>query len=145
MLALMEAELDRLKISHVKVTGDVKTKDRDIAIRAFNETDVQVFLSSDAGAYGVNLDRGSHLICYDLPWSVGHARSAGGTHRPHVVLVRQITVSYVYCANTIEERMFDQLTTKMKVANAWVDGDFDQDTGSLPLDFQSLSEFLTDG
>ena len=51
--------------------------ERDKRIQRFNnDPDCRVFLSSDAGAYGINLNQGSHLICYDLPWSAGALPSA---------------------------------------------------------------------
>ena len=55
--------------------------DRDKAITRFNEdSKTRILLSSDAGAYGVDLPSGSHVINYDLPWSAG---CSGPAHRPH--------------------------------------------------------------
>jgi hypothetical protein len=49
---------------------------------------------------------------------------------------------YLYGQNTIEERMIGQLQQKLAVAGAFLDGKFDLESGSLPLDYQSLKEFL---
>ena len=43
--------------------------------------------------------------------------------------------------DTIEERMFNMLMQKRKVAKAFIDGEFDKG-GTLKLDLQSLREFL---
>jgi hypothetical protein len=143
MLAIIENILIKKGITSVKITGDVATMDRDKRIQAFNgDQNVRVFLSSDAGAYGVNLDKGSHLICYDLPWSSGTLSQRISRIDRTSSTFKTITVLYLYGKNTIEERMLGQLQQKMAVAGAFLDGKFDEKTGSLPLDFQSLKEFL---
>ena len=73
MLAMIGAQLVKLKIPFTTLTGDMTSaKERYRRIDRFNDDpECKVFLSSDAGAYGVDLNQGSHLICYDLPWSAG--------------------------------------------------------------------------
>lgn len=143
MLRIIADALSKMGYRHVTITGDVDTKDRDKRIQAFNnDPEVRVFLSSDAGAYGVNLDRGSHLICYDLPWSSGTLSQRISRIDRTSSTFKTITVLYLYGKGTIEERMLSQLQQKMAVAGAFLDGKFDEKTGSLPLDFQSLKEFL---
>ena len=146
MLKLIEVELDRLNFEWVKITGDVSTRDRYRAIESFNgDPAIRVFLSSDAGAYGVNLDRGSHVLNYDLPWSVGTLAQRVARIDRTSSSFDQIVVSYIYARNTVDERVYDVLSQKVKVANAWIDGDYDHDTGNLPLDPQSLRDFLLQG
>ena len=84
MLTLIEDECHGRNWNTVRVDGDVSASDRDDRIVAFNtDPKVRIFLSSDAGAYGISLGAGSHLVSYDLPWSTGGLGSTGGTHRPH--------------------------------------------------------------
>jgi SNF2 family DNA or RNA helicase len=143
MLKIIEAALDKLGISHVKITGDVNTQTRHRHITAFNhDPKCRVFLSSDAGAYGVNLNRGSHLICYDLPWSAGVLQQRISRIDRTSSSFSSIMVIYLYGQGTIEERMMRQLKDKLAVAGAFLDGDYDLQTGSLPLDFESLKDFL---
>lgn len=124
------------------LTGDTTGPDRDKRIQSFNtDPNHRVFLSSDAGAYGVDLNQGSHLICYDLPWSGGAlAQRISRIDRTNSAF-KSILISFMYGAGTIEERMFRMLTQKRKVARAFVDGDFDP-SGMLKLDLESLREFL---
>jgi SNF2 family DNA or RNA helicase len=143
MLLLIQQALANLKVDMVKITGDVAAADRDRSIRRFNEhPECRVFLSSDAGAYGVDLHRGSHLICYDLPWSAGVLQQRISRIDRTSSAFSSINIFYLYGAGTIEERMLHQLQQKMAVAGAFLDGKYDLKSGSLPLDFQSLREFL---
>ena len=143
MLRMIGAELRRLKIPWVLIDGDVTGKDRDLRIQKFNnDPSTRVFLSSDAGAYGIDLNQGSHLICYDLPWSSGAlAQRISRIDRTNSAF-GQIIITYMFGAGTIEERMFNMLQQKRKVSRAFLDGEFDAKTAQLSLNLQSLREFL---
>lgn len=143
MLSLMESELRKRRIGHTKITGDVDSTERFRRIKAFNnELSCRVFLSSDAGAYGVDLNRGSHLINYDLPWSAGVLSQRVARIDRTSSSFSNITIGYLYGRDTIEERMLRVLKDKLAVAGAFLDGKYDMQSGSLPLDFQSLKDFL---
>lgn len=143
MLAMIGTALAAAKTPWVKITGDVSAAKRDEYIVRFNtDPKCRVFLSSDAGAYGVDLNQGSHLICYDLPWSAGAlAQRVARIDRTNSAF-DQIIIGYMFGANTIEERMFDMLQQKRKVAAAFIDGDFDARSGTLNLDLESLKDFV---
>jgi len=143
MLAMIAA---RLKAPHVLITGEVTGRNRDVAIQRFNnDPRTRIFLSSDAGAYGVDLNQGSHLISYDLPWSGGAlAQRVARIDRTNSAFP-SIQISYMYGINTIEERMYRMLTQKAKISKAFLDGEFDGKTGGIKLDLESLREFLDAG
>jgi len=146
MLALMETELRKRRIGHTKITGDVESSERFRRIKSFNnDAGCRVFLSSDAGAYGVDLNRGSHLINYDLPWSAGVLSQRVSRIDRTSSSFSSITIGYLYGRDTIEERMLRMLKDKLAVAGAFLDGKYDLQSGSLPLDFQSLKAFLLEG
>ena len=146
MLKMMEAELAKRRIGHTKITGDVSSTERFKRIKLFNENlGCRVFLSSDAGAYGVDLNRGSHLINYDLPWSAGVLSQRVARIDRTSSSFTNITIAYLYGKDTIEERMLRMLRDKLMVAGAFLDGKYDLESGTLPLDFQSLKQFLLDG
>jgi SNF2 family DNA or RNA helicase len=140
MLRMIEKALAR---PSVLIDGMTPQRQRDRAIQAFNhDPKTRIFLSSDAGAYGVDLNQGSHLICYDLPWSAGAlAQRVARIDRTNSAF-DQINISYLYGQGTIEERMYRMLAQKMRVARAFLDGDFDGKTGGIKLDLESLREFL---
>ena len=83
------------------ITGDITGPERDKRIQRFNnDPTCRIFLSSDAGAYGINLSQGSHLVCYDLPWSRGCSRSKNLAHRPHRLRVQARSTSATCSAST---------------------------------------------
>ena len=143
MLSLISSELKKKKYGHTLISGDVPSAVRDERIVKFNsDYSCRVFLSSDAGAYGVNLDAGTHLISYDLPWSAGSfaQRTAriDRTSSKH----EHIVIDSMFCKDTIEAWQYDMLTQKRKISEAFIDGKFDA-KGQLLLDLSSLREFLT--
>jgi SNF2 family DNA or RNA helicase len=144
MLRLIGKRLSALKISGTTLTGDVKSaKERDERIVRFNtDPACRVFLSSDAGAYGVDLNHGSHLICYDLPWSAGSMQQRVSRIDRTSSAFDKIIIMYFFGQRTIEERMYAMLMQKKKISGAFVDGKYDSKTGTLALDLQSLRSFL---
>lgn len=142
MLHLISLELKAKKYGHTLISGDVPASVRDERIVKFNsDYTCRVFLSSDAGAYGVNLDAGTHLISYDLPWSAGsfaqRVARIDRTSSKH----ESIVINSMFSQNTIEERQHEMLIQKRKISEAFLDGQFDE-KGQLPLDLSSLREFL---
>ena len=125
------------------ITGDVSGPERDKRIQRFNnDPSCRIFLSSDAGAYGINLNQGSHLLCYDLPWSSGAlAQRISRIDRTDSAF-KQINIGYMFGLNTIEERMYNMLQQKRRVSRAFIDGEYDNKTGGISLDLESLREFL---
>ena len=90
----------------------------------------------------MNLDAGTHLISYDLPWSAGafaqRIARIDRTSTKH----ESIVIDSMFCAGTIEERQYDMLRQKRKIADAFIDGRYDI-KGNLTLDLGSLREFMT--
>ena len=94
-------------------------------VRFNTDPTCRVFLSSDAGAYGVDLNQGSHVINFDLPWSAGAlAQRVARIDRTNSAF-DQITVEYMFGEDTIEDRMLRMLRQKQAVSRAFVDGDYD--------------------
>lgn len=150
MLPFIEARLKEKKIGFETISGDVPSALRDERIVRFNEDyGCRVFLSSDAGAYGVNLNAGSHLINYDLP-------DSGGAYAQRKARIDRLSsehemifVDSLFCKGTVEERQVNGLAQKNKIAGAFLDGKFDTSDakagGMLALDLSSLKEFLLGG
>jgi SNF2 family DNA or RNA helicase len=103
----------------------------------------RVFLSSDAGAYGINLNAGSHLINYDFPWSAGALAQRVARIDRTSSEREQISIVHMYGAQTIEQRQLDMLEQKADVAGAFVDGRGIDRGGSFVLNLSSLRGFLS--
>lgn len=123
--------------------GGMDAHEKDIAKQRFQtDPNVRLFLSSDAGGYGVDLPQASYLISYDLPWSAGKLdqRDAriirlSSTH-PHV------TITSFVMKGSIEERQYEMLMQKRAINQAFIDKKYDSQ-GKFELTLGSLSEFLT--
>ena len=132
MLALTEPMLERLGLGWVKLTGAVPTKKRGALIEQFFEDPkCKVFLSTDAGGVGLNLQAASMVINLDLPWNpavldqrIARAHRHG---QPHVVNVINLIAK-----GTIEERMLDTLAAKRAVFEAA----FNEDSDVTDLSFK---------
>lgn len=143
MGGLLAGELVARKRGFTSINGDTPPKVRQERIVRFNEDPrCRVFISSDAGAYGVNLDRGSHLFCYDLPWSAGALGQRVARIDRTSSVHERIVISYLYGQHTIEERQFHMLQEKARIAGAFVDGKGIDHRGVLDLTLSSLREFL---
>ena len=123
MLELTEPVIQRIGLGYVKLTGDVPTSKRgDLIEKFFNDPDCRVFLSTDAGGVGLNLQAASLVINLDLPWNpavleqrIARAHRHG---QPHSVQVINLVAK-----GTIEERMLDTLAAKRDVFTGVFGGD----------------------
>jgi SNF2 family DNA or RNA helicase len=122
--------------------GGMTSEAKDKAKTQFQtDTNTRVFLSSDAGGYGVDLPMANYLLSYDLPWSAGKLdqREARiirlSSEFPHITLA-----SFVM-RGSIEERQYEMLIQKRDINSAFIDGKHDSQ-GNLSLSLGSLSEYL---
>ncbi|HUX75324.1 MAG TPA: DEAD/DEAH box helicase [Anaerolineae bacterium] len=123
MLDLTEPALEKLDLGWVKLTGDVPSKKRGALIEQFFEDpQCKVFLSTDAGGVGLNLQAASMVVNLDLPWNPAVlAQRIARAHRhgqPHTVNVVNLIAK-----GTIEERMLDTLAAKRAVFDAALNED----------------------
>lgn len=127
----------------VQFTGDMNAMQKDAAKTRFQtQPDVRVFLSSDAGGYGVDLPEANYLINYDLPWSAGKLDQRNARIVRLSSTWESVTLINLLMAGSIEERMYQLLTQKRAIASAVVDGKGIDKKGNLSLDLKSLTEFL---
>jgi SNF2 family DNA or RNA helicase len=132
-----------LPFKSVKYTGQMNAKEKDSAKLKFQETaDVRIFVSSDAGGYGVDLPQANLLINYDLPWNAGLAVQRNGRIRRASSEWSHVVIQDILIANSIEERQHAMLTQKKNVANAVVDGEGIDNKGGVALTAGSLRGFL---
>lgn len=118
MLALTEPVLKKLKLGWVKLTGDVPSNKRGRLIeRFFQDPGCNVFLSTDAGGLGLNLQAASMVINLDLPWNPAVLEQRIARAHRH----RQsetVNVVNLIAKGTIEERILDTLEAKRAVFDA---------------------------
>lgn len=109
------------KFSVVTHTGKMSQEEREGAKKAFWE-DAQVFLSTDAGAEGVNLQIADCLINIELPWTPsrfiqrwGRIKRAGSEHN-------KVRVINLICKDSIDERVKQIFYNKEYLFNQIVEG-----------------------
>jgi superfamily II DNA or RNA helicase len=115
MLALTEPILKRIGLGYVKLTGDVPSAKRgDLIQKFFDDPECRVFLSTDAGGVGLNLQAASLVINLDLPWNPAVLEQRIARAHRHGQL-SSVQVINLIAKGTIEERMLDTLAAKKNV------------------------------
>lgn len=124
-------------------TGDMNAKEKEASKEKFlTDPDCRVFISSDAGGYGVDLPNANLLVNYDLPWSAGLAVQRNGRIKRASSRWPSITIQDLLVENSIEERQHDMLQQKNAVADAIMDGQGINTKGGIDLTVGSLIGFL---
>jgi SNF2 family DNA or RNA helicase len=123
--------------------GGMSAEERDGSKQKFStDPDTRLFLSSDAGGYGVDLPMANYLISYDLPWSSGKLEQREAriirlsSQFPHV------TIATFVMKGSIEERQYEMLQQKRSINEAFVDGKHHDHKGGFDITLGSLSTFL---
>jgi len=129
MQAMAAEVCERLGIGHVRLHGGVPSGARGRLIDRFrDDPKCQVFLSTDAGGVGLNLQAASHVVNLDLPWNP--AALAQRIARVHRLGQREaVNVVLLVSEGSFEERMEGTLDGKRALFAAAV-GD-DQETVEL--------------
>jgi len=124
-------------------TGYMSAKEKEASKEKFlTDPACRVFISSDAGGYGVDLPNANLLVNYDLPWSAGLAVQRNGRIKRASSRWPSITIQDMLITNSIEVRQFDMLQQKNAVADAVIDGKGINSKGGVDLTVGSLIEFL---
>jgi superfamily II DNA or RNA helicase len=125
MLNLIEPLLKNLRAGFVRLDGGVPQAKRKQLVAEFQrEPGCRVFLTTNAGSTGLNLQAADTVINVDLPWNpalldqrIARAHRMGQKRKVHVYLL--IT------EKTIEEGLLATLGAKHELANAVLDPDSD--------------------
>jgi len=124
-------------------TGYMNAKEKEASKEKFlNDPACRVFISSDAGGYGVDLPNANLLVNYDLPWSAGLAVQRNGRIKRASSRWPSITIQDMLIDHSIELRQFDMLQQKNAVADAVIDGKGINSKGGVDLTVGSLIGFL---
>ena len=132
------------KLGGTIYTGEMNAKEKEKSKEKFlTDPECRVFISSDAGGYGVDLPNANLLINYDLPWNAGLAVQRNGRIKRASSRWPTITIQDVLMKNSIEERQHEMLQQKGAVANAVLDGAGINSRGGVDLTVGSLLNFLS--
>ena len=140
MTRLIVAELDKRGIAYSNLYGGVPSaKRKDLMDRFTDDPSVRVFLSTDAGATGLNLQVASYVINLDLPWNPAVLEQRiGRIYR--IGQQRKIQVINLVAVGTIEEQMLAKLKFKTDLFDGVLNGGEDE----VFLDNNKLETLVTD-
>ncbi|MEE8587044.1 MAG: C-terminal helicase domain-containing protein, partial [Acidobacteriota bacterium] len=132
MLQLVRDLAGELDVEYAWHTGSVPQLKRREEIRRFKEDpNCRLFLSTDSGSTGLNLQNANYVINLDLPWNPARLEQRiARAWRKHQT--RPVSVINLITEASIEHRMLYLLDQKQKVADAVLDLKGDLDAVKLP-------------
>lgn len=138
MLNLIEPLLKKRKIDFVRLDGSVPQKKRQEIVNRFqNDPQCRLFITTNAGSTGLNLQAANTVINVDLPWNPAVLEQRIG--RAHRMGQKQPVQVYVLVTEeTIEESLLSTLSAKHDLALAALDAESDV----TQVDFHSGVEEL---
>jgi len=112
MTHLAGEELRKLGIGFVSLHGGVPSRQRGALIQKFrDDPDCKVFLSTDAGGVGLNLQAASAVVNFEPPWNPARLEQRiGRVHR--LGQSRPVHVIHMLTTDSIEERVWETLRLK---------------------------------
>jgi SNF2 family DNA or RNA helicase len=127
MTYLAGEELDKLGIGFVSLHGGVPSRKRGALIEKFrSDPACKVFLSTDAGGVGLNLQAASVVVNFEPPWNPARLEQRiGRVHR--MGQSRPVHVIHMLTSESIEERVWETLQLKKSLFA----GVFDSPTGEV--------------
>ena len=138
MTHLAGEELEKLGIGFTSLHGGVPSRNRGALMEKFRrDADCRVFLSTDAGGVGLNLQAASAVVNFEPPWNparleqrIGRVHRLGQAHPVHVV--------HLLTKDSIEERVWETL----KLKKSLFAGVFDSPTGEVSFAALGRKSFL---
>jgi len=125
-------------INYEFLNGSVASHKRGEMVERFqNDPDCRVFLSTDAGGTGLNLQAASHLINVDLPWNPAKLEQRiARIHR--IGQLKHVQIINLISLDTIEYKMLDRLSFKANMAAGILDDGADK----IFMSDKSMQKFI---
>ncbi len=138
MLDITEPLLQERDIPYVRLDGSVPQKKRQQLVHTFQkDKNCKLFVTTNAGSTGLNLQAANTVINVDLPWNPAILdQRIGRAHR--MGQKRPVQVFVLVTEQTIEENLLATLSAKHELALAALDAESEVDA----LDLVSGSEEL---
>jgi len=142
MLNLIEPLLSKRKLSYVRLDGSVPQKKRQGLISQFQkERNFKLFITTNAGAIGLNLQAANTVINVDLPWNPAMLEQR--ISRVHRMGQRRPVQAFLLVTEeTLEEKLLGTLSAKHNLALAALDPDSKVKTVDLASGMEELKRRL---
>lgn len=119
MLHLIGKMLQSNGIQFVTLSGDVPVKKRGLLIEEFaNNPETLVFLSTEAGGVGLNLQFADTVINFDLPWNPAKKNQRIGRINRIGQKSPKLTAVNMVSLNSIEQNIANGIVVKEELFNA---------------------------
>lgn len=141
MLHLIGKMLQDLRIGFVRLSGQVAVKNRGKLIEKFeNDPHSKVFLSTEAGGSGLNLQVADTVINFELPWNPAKKNQRLGRIDRIGQKKTNLTVINLITRHSIETKIASGLTLKQNLFDGVLDAESPHDV----VDFSAAgkAEFL---
>jgi len=142
MLNLIEPILEEQKLNYVRLDGSVPQKKRQGLMHRFqNDPDCRLFITTNAGSTGLNLQAANTVINVDLPWNPAILEQRiGRAHR--MGQKRPVQVFLLVTENTLEENLLGTLSAKHELSQAVLDPDSDTSRVDMATGMEELKRRL---
>src|SRR5712671_4924160 len=126
MTFLAGEELRKMGIGFVSLHGGVPSRQRGALIEKFkSDPECKVFLSTDAGGVGLNLQAASAVINFEPPWNPARLEQrVGRVHR--FGQTQPVQVIHLLTDNSIEERVWETIRLKQALFTGLFDESKDE-------------------
>ncbi|MBM3295517.1 MAG: hypothetical protein FJY82_13490 [Candidatus Aminicenantes bacterium] len=131
MLDLIEPKLRKNGAKYVRLDGSIPQRKRPAIMRRFTDDgDCRLFLTTNAGLVGLNLQAADTVINVDLPWNPAVLEQRiSRAHR--MGQKRPVSIFLLVTEDTIEESMLGTLSAKHDLAMAALD--FESDVTNIAM------------
>jgi hypothetical protein len=142
MLNLIEPLLEERKMNYVRLDGSVPQKKRQELIHRFQtDADCMLFITTNAGATGLNLQAANTVINVDLPWNPAVLEQR--ISRAHRMGQKQpVQVFLLVTTDTLEESLLTTLSAKQELSLAVLDPDADTSKVDMVTGMEELKRRL---
>ncbi len=125
MLNLIEPLLKKQKVDYVRLDGSVPQKKRQNLMQQFQkDPDCKLFIATNAGSTGLNLQAANTVINVDLPWNPAVLEQRiSRAHR--MGQKRPVQVFLLVTEDTLEENLLATLSAKHELSLAVLDPESD--------------------
>jgi SNF2 family DNA or RNA helicase len=142
MLNLIEPLLKKSRLNFVRLDGSVPQKKRQALMHQFQrDPDCKVFITTNAGSTGLNLQAANTVINVDLPWNPAVLEQRiSRAHR--LGQKRPVQVYILVTEGTIEENLLTTLSAKHELFQAVLDPDADVSGVDMTSGIEALKNRL---
>jgi len=139
MTFLIARTLSNMNLPFVELSGKVPVKKRQALIDEFtNNPDCRVFLSTDAGGTGLNLQVADSVVNFELPWNPARMNQRIGRVNRIGQKSRHVNVINLIAKHSIEEKIFAGIQLKTDLFK----GVFDDGPDTVEFSREKRNEML---